>query len=348
VIKRIVADCSMRDFRTGVTLPVGDGPFKTRFACARRFEAIDDLMIPLDVHYGKRLSKADIVMVFKGRKLVSLWDMTVILAGGIMDALLHLDGEINYHLLASADSVVFTPNQKQRLVMALKVLEAHCQKQQLEKTLTRIAELIRELEYVPEAPWTDFDKEHFEPKSDLIFKGCDAVKLLLFKELEGRKLAFIPADKHRFLEPDLFGEVVGAAFPSAHPEIKDAGNCLAADLPNAAIFHLMRVAELGLRGLARRLRVSLPFHIEYATWGEVVRAINGRLDTLKNKTAAQDRKAKFYGGLVLDIRVFSYLWRNPIMHTREWYVDHDAEKAFDSVRDFMQQLGAKGIREKSK
>ena len=287
-------------------------------------------------------------MVFEGRKVLSLWDMTVILAGGILDDLLRLQGEIDRHVLEASGATGFTEDQKKRLVAALKLLEAHCREQQLEKTVTRIAELVRDLQFVAEPIYTEFDREALEPKADSVFRGCDAVRLLLHEELGARKLIFIPPDEQKFLEPHLFGEVVSVAFDSAQPDIKDAGGCLAANLPNAAIFHLMRVAELGLRAFAKRLKVALPRHIEYASWGEVINAIQGKLGKINTKTVRGDRQAKFYGGLVLDIRVFSYLWRNPIMHARRWYDDHGAKKAFDSVRDFMQKLEANGIRVKSK
>src|SRR4051794_4802873 len=49
---------------------------------------------------------------------------------------------------------------------------------------------------------------------------------------------------------EIMGAEVKAAFPSAMPDVLEVGNCLAAECNTAAVFHLMRVAEVGLRALA--------------------------------------------------------------------------------------------------
>jgi hypothetical protein len=69
------------------------------------------------------------------------------------------------------------------------------------------------------------------------------------KELSQIKFAFIPTAKDKFFDrDDLFGKSFhDSAAPEMNSEIKAAGNCLAADLNTAAVFHLMRVAELGMR-----------------------------------------------------------------------------------------------------
>ena len=45
-------------------------------------------------------------------------------------------------------------------------------------------------------------------------------------------------------------------FKSAKDDIGAAGNCYAADLHTAAVFHLMRVAEKGMKALARHLGIK--------------------------------------------------------------------------------------------
>ena len=55
-----------------------------------------------------------------------------------------------------------------------------------------------------------------------------------------------------------FGKAVADAFPTARDDIREAGNCLAADCATAAIFHLMRAAEVALRALARDRSVTFP------------------------------------------------------------------------------------------
>ncbi len=53
-----------------------------------------------------------------------------------------------------------------------------------------------------------------------------------------------------------FGEAVERVFSIAIDDIRDAGNCLALGQGTATVFHLMRVLEAGLRGLAKQLNVT--------------------------------------------------------------------------------------------
>ena len=83
------------------------------------------------------------------------------------------------------------------------------------------------------------------------------LKMAFLSELDDRKFVMTEKNKSKFLEHEnLFGKHVSNSFPSASDEIKAAGNCLALDLNTAAMFHLMRAAELGMRALARHLRVK--------------------------------------------------------------------------------------------
>jgi hypothetical protein len=167
-------------------------------------------------------------------------------------------------------------------------------------------------------------------------------------EVNRIQFALIPKNKVKFFEQhDLFGEAVSAAFPSAQPEIKDVGNCLAADLHTAAVFHLMRTAEFGLREMAKTIKAKLPVQIEYATWGQVIDAIQKRLDKLKGKSVAKDKKRQIYSALILDIRAFCHLWRNPVSHLRGRFSEAGALDAFGHVRDFMLKLTEMGVRERN-
>jgi hypothetical protein len=70
---------------------------------------------------------------------------------------------------------------------------------------------------------------------------------------------------------DVFGNEVRTAFNSAAPDMIEAGNCLAAECNTAAVFHLMRVAEIGLRALANDR--NAPFKnkpIDQQEWGTIL------------------------------------------------------------------------------
>jgi len=68
-------------------------------------------------------------------------------------------------------------------------------------------------------------------------------------------LSIDPAKASYLDNRDFLGARVPEAFPSAIPDIIGAGNALATECNTAAVFHLMRVVEWGLRSLASHLGV---------------------------------------------------------------------------------------------
>jgi hypothetical protein len=161
-------------------------------------------------------------------------------------------------------------------------------------------------------------------------------------ELGGRTFAFIPAEKAKYFEREkLFGAVVYKRFKSARYDIKEAGNCLAADLNTAAVFHLMRVAECGLRALATKLKIKLPHPIEFATWATVIGALDEESQKLKPtpKSFEREKELNCYSSLLSEARAFCYAWRDPVMHARKRFDEpHEAENVLNHVCRFMQEL----------
>jgi len=170
----------------------------------------------------------------------------------------------------------------------------------------------------------------------------------VLREVAKVRFGFIPREKvEYFRRPDLFGELVSHAFPSTVPEIQHAGDCMAHELYDAAIFHLMRTAELGLRALARHLKVKVGKRpLESAQWGQVLREIEKKVDCIQSKPHSP-RKAdqiQFYLGVLREFYAFKDIWRNNVMHMRGQYTNKDAAEAYTHVRGFIQRL-ANRIRE---
>lgn len=141
----------------------------------------------------------------------------------------------------------------------------------------------------------------------------------------------------------LFGPAV-KAFPSAQDDIKEALLCLATEANTAAVFHLMRVAEFGLRVLARDRRASVPKGpLELATWEEVVKALEESEKKIHGypKTLVREQQYDFYHGALMEIRRFKNVWRNDIMHARDSYDRNDAIRVFNHVCAFMNILGSR-------
>lgn len=150
---------------------------------------------------------------------------------------------------------------------------------------------------------------------------------------------------------DVFGDAVRTNFNSATSDIIEAGNCLAAECNTAAVFHLMRVAEVGLRALANDR--NAPFKnkpIDQQEWGTILGYLDGcilqlRQDALSNwrNPGLKDIQIRFYSEVVAELRGFNEAWRRHISHAREDGIyDRDyAGGVFKHVRVFMQKLAEK-------
>jgi hypothetical protein len=147
----------------------------------------------------------------------------------------------------------------------------------------------------------------------------------------------------------LFSESAVKAFPSAYMDIVEAGRCLALNRNNAAIYHLMQVAEIGLRALARDRRVTVTrgkkqavVPLEYAQWGEMIGQIQKKKDLIhqwpRSKTL-KDEAVRYYTRAVFEVDSFNEIFRKHISHTRgELYEPDVAVSCWGHVYRFMDML----------
>ncbi len=164
----------------------------------------------------------------------------------------------------------------------------------------------------------------------------------IIDELKDRKFTFIPLLKTDYFEHDaLFGQEVKVAFPSAQQDIKEAGNCLASDSNTAAVFHLMRTVEHGLRAIAKILCVTIQNKdIEMADWHNINAAKRIKIKGIQGqpgRTIEKNKELDFYLSILDEVERFKTM-RNDIMHTRGIYGPNEAQGVHDRVRDFMKRL----------
>jgi hypothetical protein len=158
-------------------------------------------------------------------------------------------------------------------------------------------------------------------------------------------LQVLPAFRGIVDNEKLFGAPVLDAFPDAKDDIREAGNCLAADCSTAAVFHLMRVAEHGLRALAydRRIRTQKGKPVDLATWEELLKELEEAEKAIQGdpKTEAREAQFEFFHGAMMELKRFKNKFRNRVMHTRESYDMNDAMSAFTHVKEFMNILSTR-------
>ncbi len=108
----------------------------------------------------------------------------------------------------------------------------------------------------------------------------------------------------------------------------------------------MRIAECGLRALAKERRLTLPKNklIEWGTWQEIIKALDGEIRDIglnKKAGAAKDSALEFYSGARADLNGFKDEYRNLVMHVRSPYDEHQAIRALTKVHAFMERLSTK-------
>jgi hypothetical protein len=135
-----------------------------------------------------------------------------------------------------------------------------------------------------------------------------------------------------------------SAFSSIRSEIDAGVDCYAIGHCAACIFHMMRVAEIGMRALARERQVSFPKHpLEWAEWENIIDQIEAKAKAASagmSRGPERDAARAFYSAAVAQLRAFKET-RNQIMHMRGSFDELDAQRAINQVRDFMNGLSAK-------
>jgi len=171
----------------------------------------------------------------------------------------------------------------------------------------------------------------------------DNINEALRRELAQHKFIYISPEKRKyFKQKTAFGRDVAAAFPSAIFDIQEAGTCLSFGMNTAAVFHLMRVAEHGLRALAKKLKVKFTtLDISYATWEAVIKATELKVRELRETPGRKKKKMdelEFYQSILLEYGAMKDAIRNVVSHSRGAYDEHQATSIYIHVREFMQKL----------
>lgn len=174
-----------------------------------------------------------------------------------------------------------------------------------------------------------------------IYAILDDLNSRLFVEISGETKELVNSGQP-------FGEVVNQAFPSAVEDIKEAGRCIALGCNTAAVFHLMRAAEVGLWELGRDRQIPLARSekIEFSEWGLIIAELEGAVKAIQQwpNSSIKESAHKFYNHAVVEIRAFNDGWRRHSAHPRPDMPPMSADEARASwghVERFMKKLATK-------
>ncbi len=176
-----------------------------------------------------------------------------------------------------------------------------------------------------------------------LYERIEAIESLGKKELQGKLFLYIPPERSKFWPKmsnlNLFGDKVASQFPSTTFDIRNSGVCLATTMSTAAVFHLMRVLEIGLSALGSVFGVSMA----NTNWEPAIREIESKIRDMHKEAAWKalpdcKEQQEFYSQAASHFGILKDAWRNYTMHARGKYTEEEAELIFQNVKGFMNKL----------
>ncbi len=178
-------------------------------------------------------------------------------------------------LRANGDSPVPVERMNNYYVPLLKLCVAECERVELTAALNRMAPF--NLEIRQGISWSELRNQ------------AKTMLEAIHSELCFRRFAFVPTAKATM--HDKFGLVwqeIWDKLSEVKEDSQRAIDCYALEQDTACVFHMMRVAEMGLRNIAKKVRVKLtdrgkPLPVEFATWNKVIDGIKSRITAVRAK-----------------------------------------------------------------
>ena len=140
------------------------------------------------------------------------------------------------------------------------------------------------------------------------------------------------ADYYKQTTP-LFGPDAEAKFPQMSEDISESGKCIALDRPTAAVFHLMRVTEIGVQCFGDKLGVTLTSE---KNWQNILDEINKTIKAMDHKAA----QTKAYAAVSSHLYNVKIAWRNEVMHPKQTYTSDEAMNIFAATKVFICDLAS--------
>jgi HEPN domain-containing protein len=159
-------------------------------------------------------------------------------------------------------------------------------------------------------------------------------------ELDSVYFLHVPFEKAKvYYNPHPFGEAVTNKFPKAITDMHEASKSFAVARYTACVFHLMRVMEIGVQYLGKKLKIPDTHEKE---WQAILNSVNGALRRMSNPTtrltSRQKARRDRYAKAAAHLENVKNAWRNNVMHPKASYTSEEAEEVFQAVKTYMQDL----------
>jgi hypothetical protein len=279
--------------------------------------------------------------------LWSLWDMLELKAGAFVEAAVMLSGTASFiagrNLKKSEEAkspaatvfyedTALTKDDRSFLRTRLDPLPEHLRALGAEVTLLCVDEADNKIE----KSWATWKT----------VKECfDDITHTLKRELSLKIVIALQPNEAGYFAPKvpLFGQEYANKFKKQGAfELDEAAKCMALSRPTAAVFHLMRILEIGITAISSCLNIPDPVRPTERNWAIILKKI--KEDGKKKWPTAADRMAGdglLFEALHASLDAVKNPWRNETMHVSGKYTDDEAKHIFVAVEGFMKKLSAR-------
>jgi hypothetical protein len=238
------------------------------------------------------------------------------------------------HYAAANREAVLDGEDKERVEANLTFIAETCQKLLLQSAENRLGRIFTSLRLRPFPYW------ELANELNILSEAInDDIKTEYFYHYPRQKALMLLMVR---------GEWAAAlgGFPSIESEVTAGVDCYAIGHNIACVFHMCRVAEVGLRAIAKErgvttVRRNTP--IAWGTWGDVFTKIDLTLRAIQQARAGskKDEALAFYNVILSDLRAIQDLYRNKTMHLRDRYNEGQAQSAMIRTRHLMETLASR-------
>jgi hypothetical protein len=176
------------------------------------------------------------------------------------------------------------------------------------------------------------------PTADQVNRSVEELHNRINDEIWPILLMYLtPEQVEWYKKQDAFGEDVAKKFPSAGFDIEEASKCYALGRDTACVMHLMRALEIGMRGLAQHIEVSIENN---PTWTNVLDKIDDEIKKPYKKSIWNTAESEWFSDAAKHIRTYVKA-RNRTQHPDKKYTPEEARRIFDAVCELMQHLATR-------
>ena len=138
---------------------------------------------------------------------------------------------------------------------------------------------------------------------------------------------------------ELLGELTAMRFTSLWFDCEEAAKCICLQRPTAAVFHCMRMLEVGIKAFAAKLGIPDPVKPAERNWGVFLRIIKNKIDAdFPAEKRMAGSEGAFLESLYVTLDAAKNPWRNEVMHVEGVYTDAEARFILMCSANFIQKM----------